>query len=148
MEPPLDPRALALSPALSGLEPGSALPVTLLESWSESALPVAYPAIWQLCTRLSVQPTDHLSHWLTSSDPEIRAAAYSGLGQNPEPRPTAVLLSALSHEVHPWARHSLIAALTQRPVIPPVQRALQREKDFNPDPVVQRLAARPSPEPA
>lgn len=138
-EQPLDPKALALSSALSAMSLDVSLPSTLLEVWADSSLPVAYPAVWQLCTRLPMTPHGPVTRWLASDDPELRAAAYQGLGSNPDPKHTAQLLAALSTEVDPWARRSLTAALAKRPTISPVHQALQREKNYNPDAFVQRL---------
>lgn len=136
---PLDPRALALAPVVSALGTNDALPLTLLHAWAQSSLPVAYSAVWQLCTRLSVHTTAPLERWLESSDPELRAAVYWGLGSNPAPEQTARLLSALETEVDPWVHQSVVAALLRRPRITPVLAALEREKTYNPDPEVQRL---------
>jgi hypothetical protein len=136
---PFAPLALALSAALSALGPQDPFPQVLLSAWAESSLPVAYAAVWQLCTRLPVTSDARLAQWLTHPDSEIRAAAYLGLGANPEPAHTATLLAKLHDEVDSWGRRVLLAALAKRPAIPPVQRALQREKTYYPDPGIELL---------
>ena len=133
------PEAIAAGVALLALPDGGALPTQLLATWAEGGGPLSPLAARALPSRDDEALRGRIKRLLEGTDPVVRAHVALGLGRDPEPSATALLVSAYRFEEDAGVRRAVVRALSRRAE---VQRmaTLVLARDLDPDDDVRALA--------